>query len=186
MSRATRVRLALLVAGVSLLVFGVQGLLDEPYLTGHRLQVLVWAAGGILLHDGVWIPLVLVVGLLLGRVVPDRVRGAVTAGLMTAAALAAVGLPAVVREHDHNGNPTLLPLPYLRNWLLLLAAVAAGTAVAVVVQWRRGRVGRGPSGAGRPGPGRSGGDRSGGQSGRPTGPNARRDRELRQKPTNLA
>ena len=137
-TRATRARLALLVAGVSLLVFGVQGLLDEPYLSGHRLQVLLWAAGGILLHDGVWIPLVLTVGLLLGRVVPARVRGALTAGLMTAAALTAVGLPAVLREDDHHGNGTLLPLPYLRNWLLL-AAVAAGTAVAAGVLWRRGR-----------------------------------------------
>ena len=146
MSRATRARLALLVAGVSLLVFGVQGLLDEPYLSGHRLQVLLWAAGGILLHDGVWIPLVLTVGLLLGRVVPARVRGALTAGLMTAAALTAVGLPAVLREDDHHGNGTLLPLPYLRNWLLLLAAVAAGTAVAVAVLWRRGRGGRGGKG----------------------------------------
>lgn len=145
-TRATRARLALLVAGVSLLVFGVQGLLDEPYLSGHRLQVLLWAAGGILLHDGVWIPLVLTVGLLLGRVVPARVRGALTAGLMTAAALTAVGLPAVLREDDHHGNGTLLPLPYLRNWLLLLAAVAAGTAVAVAVLWRRGRGGTGGKG----------------------------------------
>ena len=139
MNRASRVRLALVVAGLSLLVFGIQGLLDEPYLTGRRLEVLLWAVGGIVLHDGVWMPLVLTAGLLLGRVVPPWVRGALAAGLMTAAALTAVGLPAVVREDDHNGNPTLLPLPYLRNWLLLLAAVAAGTAVAAGVLWRRGR-----------------------------------------------
>ncbi|TDU04981.1 hypothetical protein EDD99_3464 [Streptomyces sp. 846.5] len=138
MNRTSRVRLALVVAGVSLLVFGIQGLLDEPYLTGHRLEVLLWGARGIVLHDGVWMPLVLTAGLLLGRAAPARVRGALTAGLMTAAALTAVGLPAVLREGDHNGNATLLPLPYLRNWLLLLAAVAVGTAVSAAVLWWRG------------------------------------------------
>ena len=160
MNRASRVRLALVVAGVSLLVFGIQGLLDEPYLTGHRLEVLLWGARGIVLHDGVWMPLVLTAGLLLGRVVPVRVRGALTAGLMTAAALTAVGLPAVVREDDHNGNPTLLPLPYLRNWLLLLAAVAAGTAVAAAVLRRRGRGGEG---------GGTGTDGRSGTGGKPAG-----------------
>ncbi|WP_042410378.1 hypothetical protein [Streptacidiphilus carbonis] len=140
MSRTLRVRLALVVAGLSLLVFGVQGLLGEPYLMGHLLEVVFWAAGGIVLHDGAWMPLVLAAGLLFGRAaVPDRVRGALTAGLMTAIALTAVGLPAVVREHDHKGNATLLPLPYLRNWLLLLAAVVLGTAVAGAVLWWRGR-----------------------------------------------
>jgi hypothetical protein len=168
MNRASRVRLALVVAGVSLLVFGIQGLLDEPYLTGHRLEVLLWGAWGIVLHDGVWIPLVLTAGLLLGRVVPARVRGALTAGLMTAAALTAVGLPAVVREDDHHGNATLLPLPYLRNWLLLLAAVAVGTAVSAAVLWWRGGGGR----RGRPGQG-AGPGRGGGASAKPTGSKAR-------------
>jgi hypothetical protein len=149
-------------------VFGIQGLLDEPYLTGHRLEVLLWGAWGIVLHDGVWIPLVLTAGLLLGRAVPARVRGALTAGLMTAAALTAVGLPAVVREDDHHGNATLLPLPYLRNWLLLLAAVAVGTAVSAAVLWWRGGGGR----RGRPGQG-AGPGRGGGASAKPTGSKAR-------------
>ena len=40
-------------------------------------------------------------------------------------ALAAVGLPAVLRTGRDHGTPTLLPLPYQRNLLLLLGLVAA-------------------------------------------------------------
>jgi hypothetical protein len=126
------VRGVLLLGGLALLGFGVQGFLTEPYLDGQRIGVLLWAAGGIVLHDGVWVPLVLLVGALLVRAVPERVRGAVLVGLLTAAALTVVGLPAAIRENDHNGNATLLPLPYLRNWLLLLGVVGVAVLIAVV------------------------------------------------------
>ncbi|MFC1434296.1 hypothetical protein ACEZDB_27015 [Streptacidiphilus sp. N1-3] len=132
-----------LAGGLALVGFGVAGFLGEPYLNGHRLQVLLWAAGAILLHDGVWAPVLLVAGAVLVRVVPARVRGPVLVGLITAAGLTAVGFPAVLREDQHNGNPTLLPLPYLRNWLLLLGlvvvAVAVWVGVAAAVARRRAR-----------------------------------------------
>lgn len=114
---------AVLAGGLALLGFGVAGFLGEPYLNGQRLSVLVWGAGAIVLHDGLWSPVLLLVGAVVVRRAPARVRGPVVAGLMVAAALTVVGLPAVLREGQHNGNATLLPLPYLRNWLLSLLAV---------------------------------------------------------------
>ncbi|MFC1410065.1 hypothetical protein ACEZCY_12400 [Streptacidiphilus sp. N1-12] len=132
-----------LAGGLALVGFGVAGFLGEPYLNGHRLQVLLWAAGAIVLHDGVWAPVLLLAGAVLVRVVPALVRGPVLVGLITAAGLTAVGFPAVLREDQHNGNPTLLPLPYLRNWLLLLGlvvvAVAVWVGVAAAVARRRAR-----------------------------------------------
>jgi hypothetical protein len=136
---------AVLAGGLALIGFGVSGLLREPYLAGHQVQVLLWGAGGIVLHDGVWVPFLLLVGAVLARVVPARVRGPVVVGLITAAGITAVGLPAAIRENQHNGNTTLLPLPYLRNWLLLLAAVAVLTAAATAVTHHRTR-GRGGGG----------------------------------------
>ena len=124
-------RLSAVGIGLAMTGYGLYGLLTDGYVRGHQLQVAMWAAGALVLHDGVWIPLLLAAGALLARWVPDSARTPVRIGLITAAALTAVGLPAVLRENDHNGNATLLPLPYLRNWLLLLAAVAAVVALAL-------------------------------------------------------
>ena len=115
MIRALRTGLALL--GVSVIGYGFYGLLHDPYIR-DPLDVLFWGVGGLILHDGFWLPLVLLAGTALTR------RPLVRGGLVVAAALTAVGLPAVLRSGVDHGNTSLLPLPYLRNWLLLLALVA--------------------------------------------------------------
>ncbi|MEU3496153.1 hypothetical protein [Kitasatospora cineracea] len=132
------VRTALLLGGLTLLLTGLTGLLTDPRVT-DPFDVLLWAAGLLVLHDGVWLALVCGVGAALtGRPV---LRG----WLVVVAAVGAVAVPAVLRAGDDHGNPTLLPLPYLRNWLLFLAASAATAALAALV---RRAVRRAP----RPGP----------------------------------
>ncbi|MEZ0065801.1 hypothetical protein ABIA32_001801 [Streptacidiphilus sp. MAP12-20] len=104
-------------AGVGVIGYGIYGLLNDPYIR-DPLSVLFWGLGGLVLHDGFWLPLVLLAGTVLVR------RPLLRAGLVVAAALTAVGLPAELRAGVDHGNASLLPLPYLRNWLLSLAAVA--------------------------------------------------------------
>lgn len=114
--RTLRTGLALL--GVGVIAYGVYGLLHDPFIR-DPLGVVFWGFGGLVLHDGLWLPLVLLAGAVLTR------RPLPRGGLVVAAALTAVGLPAVLRAGVDHGNTSLLPLPYLRNWLLLLAMVAA-------------------------------------------------------------
>ncbi|MGV9270567.1 hypothetical protein ACWDRR_38670 [Kitasatospora sp. NPDC003701] len=125
------VRALLLAAGLALTGYGLSGLLGDAYIT-DPLDVLVWAVGGLVLHDGLWVPLVCLLGAFL-------VRGPVLRGwLVVAAAVTAVGLPAVLRADDDHDNPSLLPLPYLRNWLLVLAATAGlALLLAFAGRWRR-------------------------------------------------
>ncbi|MFF3597160.1 hypothetical protein [Kitasatospora indigofera] len=136
MARLLRTGTAL--AGLALMAYGLYGLLDDRYIT-DPLDVLVWAVGGLVLHDGLWVPLVCLVGARFAR------GPVLRAWLIVAAALTAVGLPAVLRAGDDHGNPTLLPLPYLRNYLLTLAATAAvallGAAAVAVRRRRRRRAG---------------------------------------------
>ncbi|MFD9128202.1 hypothetical protein [Kitasatospora sp. NPDC059571] len=135
--RAVRlVRAAGALGGAAMIGYGIAGLLQDRY-ESDPLSVLWWAVGGLLLHDGLWVPLVCLAGASFARSTPVR------SGLVVAAALTAVGLPSVLRAGDDHGNPTVLPLPYLRNWLLLLAAVAAATAGwAVARRWARRRADR--------------------------------------------
>ncbi|MEU1420743.1 hypothetical protein [Kitasatospora sp. NPDC005751] len=122
-----------LAAGLALIGYGLYGLLTDVYLTDPA-QVLVWGIGALVLHDGVWLPLLCLVGAHLAR-------GPVLRGwLVVAAAVTAVGLPAVLRADDDHGNSSLLPLPYLRNWLAVLAATAVlALLIGLVRRWRRPR-----------------------------------------------
>ncbi|MFF4651508.1 hypothetical protein [Streptomyces sp. NPDC001380] len=124
-------------------------MLGDPYVH-EPLGVVRWAVAAVVLHDGVWVPLVLLAGLATGRLLPPGLRGPVRAGLLTATALTAVALPVLLRSGEDHGNPSLLPLDYLRGWLVCLAAVAAATAAAVLLRAvrRRGAARRGAAGAG--------------------------------------
>ncbi|KQV20018.1 MULTISPECIES: hypothetical protein [unclassified Kitasatospora] len=122
-------------AGAALIGFGIFGLLTDPQIS-DPLGVLWWAIGGLLIHDGLWLPLVLLAGAVLAR--GRAVHGwALRGGLLVAAALTAVGLPAVLRAGQDHGNPSVLALPYLRNWLLLLAGTAAVTLLVWLLTRRR-------------------------------------------------
>ncbi|WP_328923821.1 hypothetical protein OG429_03720 [Streptomyces sp. NBC_00190] len=119
--------------GAALLGYGVLLLFDG----GQYLDVAVWLAGAVALHDGIVAPLVLAVGLLLAGVRASRtVRGA----LIVAASLTVVALPVLLRPGTRN-NPSVLPLDYPRNWSLALVAVAVLAALLHAARWVRGRRG---------------------------------------------
>ncbi|MFS4108324.1 hypothetical protein ACLU4X_26700, partial [Streptomyces sp. PD-S100-1] len=60
-------------------------------------------------------------------------RGPVRGALLVAGALTAVALPPLLRP-GVPANSSVLPLDYLRNWLLALAAVAAVTTALIAVR----------------------------------------------------
>ncbi|MFJ1704794.1 hypothetical protein [Kitasatospora sp. NPDC088346] len=124
-------RAALAIAGLALTGWGLAGLLTDPFVQDPP-AIVRWAVGGLILHDGLWLPLVCLIGATLARSTPVRT------GLGVAAAVSAVALPAVLRAGTDGGNPTVLPLPYLRNWLLVLAAIAAVTTGWALIARRRG------------------------------------------------
>ncbi|WP_371655588.1 MULTISPECIES: hypothetical protein [unclassified Streptomyces] len=92
-------------------------------------DVAVWLVGAIVLHDGLIAPLVLLVGLGVMATRPG-VRGPLRAALVTAGCLTAIALPVILRPGPYN-NATVLPLDYLRNWLVLLAVVVVGAGLVV-------------------------------------------------------
>ncbi|MDK1476811.1 hypothetical protein QNO07_25990 [Streptomyces sp. 549] len=130
MSAARGVRIGLGAVGCVLMGVGVWLLLADSR-PGTGVQVALWLAGAVTLHDFVLVPLVLAAGWALARLPGSPRRHRLwRAALVTAGVLTLVAAPVLLRPAS--ANPSLLPLDYPRNWALLLAATAA---VALLVPW---------------------------------------------------
>jgi hypothetical protein len=111
----TRTRRALIGLGVLVTAYGIGGV---PTDSG----VLLFLIAMIVAHDLVWMPIVLVTGVILR---PAIARGAA----LLAASVLVVGVPLVVGGRPA-GNPSVLPLDYGRNLLAVLAGVTVAAALA--------------------------------------------------------
>lgn len=147
MNARTAALAAAYTAGLALIALGLRGIVMEVPVARWA----AWFAGAAILHDGVLVPAVLAAGLVTG-LLPARFRRVVRAALVVAACVTAVALPLVL-GYGRRAEPSRLPLPYERNLLIVLgaiAAVAVCTAVARAVIGRRRIRGGGATRAPRP------------------------------------
>lgn len=100
-------------------------LLQQPELW----RIAVWLGGAVVVHDGFVAPLVMAIAALLADA-GLRLRGVVRGALTVGGSLTAIALPPLLRPAGV-ANPTVLPLDYLRNWLLAMAAIASLTLAYV-------------------------------------------------------
>jgi hypothetical protein len=128
-------RRGLLAAGVLVMLYAVVGAVAD--LGGKLGGVLIFLIAVLVVHDGIWMPLVLLAGTLLDRVVPERYRGPVRIGAIVAVAVTLAALPLAFGLGRTADNPSALPLDYGRNLALVLLAVAVATAVTVLGKGRK-------------------------------------------------
>ncbi|MCZ7457172.1 hypothetical protein [Streptomyces sp. WMMC940] len=98
--------------------------------------VVVWLGGALVLHDAVLAPLVLGVGMLVAAL---PARGVVRGALVVGGSLVLITLPLLLRPGTPP-NPSALPLPYGRNLVIVLGAVAGVACLVLIVR----RLRRGP------------------------------------------
>ncbi|MFY1692162.1 hypothetical protein [Plantactinospora sp. WMMB782] len=92
--------------------------------------LLPWLLAGPLLHDLLVAPLVGLVGLVLGRLVPDRTtRTRIGAGLAVTAILLLVAVPLLWRPAPGPPNPGLQDRNYLIQLAIWLAVLWGGIAI---------------------------------------------------------
>lgn len=131
----------LVAAGLAAGGYGVAGLLHDP--AGPRpVRYVLFAVAGLLGHDLVLAPLALLVGALVGRVVPAVVRGPVRAGLLATGVVALVAFPFVLGRGYRTTNPSALPLDYGHGLIVTIGGIwlgAAGVTVARLIAHRRAR-----------------------------------------------
>ena len=104
-------RIIFAVSGILLLLFGAFRFLTE--ISWHNLFVLaLWMIGAIVVHDGLLSPVVVGVGFVLRRYVPDRARRYLQMGLIMAGLVTVIALPMIYLRGSQPAVKALL----LRNY----------------------------------------------------------------------
>jgi hypothetical protein len=129
------IRTACLVAGVLAAAYGVWLLLGLGW--ANTRSTLVWLAGGVVLHDGVFAVLVLALSLLAVRLVPREHLAPVVVALVILIPVTLAGIPELGRFGARADNPTLLDRHYWLGWAVMVTLVVVCVLVGVVATRRR-------------------------------------------------
>jgi hypothetical protein len=130
-------RRTLIAIGALGMTYAVLGALTDADVKGGAL---VFLAGVLVAHDGVFLPITIAVGALAGRLTPLRFRAFAGSALVASLAVTVVAFPLVLGRGRAADNPSLLPLHYGRGLLETYAVIWAGAAVAAAIRaWRERR-----------------------------------------------
>ena len=100
-------------------------------------SLLTYLVGGVVAHDFLLAPIVVAIGVLAARLVPDSWRAPMVVGLVVWGGLTVMAIPVLGRFGALAANPTLLDRPYLTSWLVGTALVVVAVAVTCAVRARR-------------------------------------------------
>ena len=106
--------------------------------TGQLVEIAVWLAAGVLLHDVVIAGVVLAAAALGRRFLPGPWRAPATLALVVWGGVTLMAVPVLGRFGARADNPTLLDRPYLGAWAALTVATVLVVAVGGLVRARRG------------------------------------------------
>jgi hypothetical protein len=106
--------------------------------TGQLIEIAVWLAAGVVLHDVVVAGVVLAAVALGRRVLPGPWQAPATLGLVVWGGVTLMAVPVLGRFGARPDNPTLLDRPYLGAWAALTVAAVLVVALAGLVRARRG------------------------------------------------
>jgi hypothetical protein len=132
-------RRGLIAVGALVMLYAVGGALFDGDV--NKVGVPAFAIAVIVLHDGVFLPVVLGAGALINRLVAPRWRASVRVAALVSVAVSLVALPLVLGYGRDPGNPSALPLPYKRGLLLILGLIwVFALGRKGFARWRRRRL----------------------------------------------
>lgn len=127
-----RLRIVLVACGALAAAYGAWTLLGED--RRDLLDAALWLAGGVVLHDLVLAPIVLLGALALRGWLPQRWRSPVVVAGIVLGSTSLVAIPVLGRFGARPDNPSLLDRNYVAGWLGLLALGLLAVAGHVLVQ----------------------------------------------------
>jgi hypothetical protein len=129
------VRAGAVLAGALSVAYGTWLLLDLGW--ANTRSTLVWLVGGVVLHDGVFAPLVVAAAMIAMRLVPpDRLAPFVVA-LVVLTPVTLAGIPELGRFGARADNSTLLDRPYWLGWSVLVTLVVVAVLAGSLATRRR-------------------------------------------------
>jgi hypothetical protein len=118
-------RLLLGALGVAVAAYGAWLLLQEDL--SDLVDTAIWLAGGIVLHDFALVPLTLLLGVVLVRLLLANRRAPVAGGLVVLGTVTLMAVPVLGGWGANADNPTILDRNYPAGWL-----VVAGVTILVI------------------------------------------------------
>jgi hypothetical protein len=134
-------RFSLGAVGVVLALVGVWHLLGNGF--ADLAATVAWLVGGVVAHDALIAPLVVLLGVGLLPRLPSWGRGPAVAGFVVLLTVTLTAVPVLGRFGAKPDDPWLLPRPYGALWLAFALVVVAAVVGASVL--RRRRSGKGAS-----------------------------------------
>lgn len=127
-------RAILLLGGVG---FGLWGLwLMREFGSDRLVSAATWLVAGVIIHDFVLSPVIVLLGVVAARRLPGHARAAVAGSFLVWATLTIAFLPVLSGKGGKPDNASLLDRPYLLSWLVL-TAVLVGFGIAAGLRRRR-------------------------------------------------
>lgn len=127
-----------LIVGGGVLTFGLIGLITNSAQTRPS-NMVKWVVGGLIAHDALVAPAVIVASFLLARLLPAAVRGGIQATLAVCAVLVVMSVPVLKAAGRDPNNPSLLPSDYPQNLAIVLAIVLIGGVALTLLRAARRR-----------------------------------------------
>lgn len=126
-------RIVFVAAGIALLLFGVFRLTTEIALP-NLIGLATWMFAAIVIHDGVLSPLVLSIGWVLRRYVPDRPRRYLQFALIVCGLVTVIAIPMIYLRGSQPAVKAILLRNYGANLGLIIGLVAVVTLVVYAVR----------------------------------------------------
>lgn len=133
-----RTRGSLIAAGGALMLYGAWLLLSRQH-PGQWLEVGLWLAAGIVVHDAVVSGAVIGLCLLGSRLLPLAWRAPAVVALVVWGGLTITAVPVLGGLGVRADNPTLLDRPYVATWWVISAIVVLLVVLTGFVRSRRAR-----------------------------------------------
>jgi hypothetical protein len=130
-------RLGLVLLGLAVAAYGGWLLLRLGW--DNLVATLPWLVVAVLLHDFVWMPVVLLAAAAGAARLPRTWGVPATVGAVVLVSVTVAVLPTITRVGARPDNPSLLDRPYVEGWLLFAATVAVGVVAGGLLRGRRAR-----------------------------------------------
>ncbi len=134
MTGAVVTRGALIVVGAAGAAYGAWRLVSLGW--DQLVAVLVWLVGGLVVHDGIIAPLVVVAGVLAAHRAEPWLRTPLLWTLVVLGPITLIAVPVLGKPGAKADNPTLLDRNYVLGYAVVVVIVL-GAAAAMAVRRRR-------------------------------------------------